>query len=306
MCYTAATMHFRLQLGFSSVLVAAAGLLTGCSSADQTKSNAPGPMVEEAPATPVPANTPLECDPGMMASIELGQCTPVGPTNVAKNFTKAQDGFRLVANVPTKACAAGERPAIGSTSCVPIDDGCDHAFPPADAAFVVVPGAASSGKIVSTIEEALSRAKTGDLVALESGEHPTFESTKALRFVGRCASMVKLKPTAPATKGVWFTAAGKSSLESVTIEGAKTGLRGGNDGTEVTLRRVYFSKNENAIDTRRNKARPASRERPTLGNRRLLSEGAGCVTAGALRHTRPRQIREDRTWHEDCLVAASS
>ena len=247
MCYTAATMRFRLPFAISSVVVATAGLLTGCSSGE-TKRNTPAPTVEEAPTTPVPANTPLECDPGMMASIELGQCTPVGPTNVAKNFTKAQDGLRLVANVPTKACAAGERPALGSTSCVPIDEGCDHAFPPADAAFVVVPGAASSGKIVGTVDEALARAKTGDLVALESGEHPTFESTKALRFVGRCASKVKLKPTAGRTTGVWFTAAGKSSIESVTIEGAKTGLRGGNDAGEVTVRRVFFSKNENAID----------------------------------------------------------
>jgi hypothetical protein len=230
------------------MLVAAAGLLNGCSSADETKSNAPAPTVEQAPATPLPSNTPLECDPGMMASIELGQCMPVGPTNVPTSFTKARDGFRLVATVPAKACAAGERPAIGKTACVPIDDGCDHAFPPVDAAFVVVPGAASSGKTVGTIAEALSRAKTGDLVALESGEHPTFESTKALRFVGRCASKVKLKPTVDRTTGVWFTAAGKSSLESVTIEGAKTGLRGGNDAGEVTVRRVLFSGNENALD----------------------------------------------------------
>lgn len=212
------------------------------------RSGAPAPTVEDTPLEPIPSNTPLDCEPGMMASIELGQCTPVGPANVPASFTKAQDGFRLIARVAAKACAAGERPAIGKTSCVPIDDGCDRAFPPADAAFVVVPGAVSSGIVVGTIDEALSRAKTGDLVALESGEHPTFESTKALRFVGRCASKVILKPTATRTTGVWFTGAGKSSMESVTIAGAKTGLRGGNAAGEVTAQRVFFSDNDNSID----------------------------------------------------------
>lgn len=241
-------MRPPVPLGLSSVLLATAGLLAGCSSGDVTKSGAPEPTVDVAPATPIPATTPLECDPGMMASIELGQCAPVGPTSIAKGFTKAQDGFRLVASVPTQGCAPGERPAIGSTSCVPIDDGCDHAFPPVEAAFVVMPGAVSSGKVVGTIEEALSRAQTGDLVALESGDHPTFESTKALRFIGRCASKVTLKPMAGRTTGVWFTAAGKSSIESVTIQGANTGLRGGNSAGEVTVRRTFFSDNENAID----------------------------------------------------------
>lgn len=240
-------MKSALSVGSCSVLVVIATLLTACSAGGE-KAEVPAPVVDETPALPSASNTPLACDPGMMASIELGQCTPVGPANVPAGFTKAADGFRLVARVPAKACAAGERPAVGNASCVPIDAGCDRAFPPADAAFVVVPGADSSGNVVGTIDEALSRAKSGDLIALEAGEHPTFESTKALRFVGRCASKVILRPTGTRITGVWFTGAGKSSIESVTITGAKTGLRGGSAAGEVTVRGVFFSHNENAID----------------------------------------------------------
>ena len=171
-----------------------------------------------------------------MASIERGQCVPVGPSSLSPGFAKDADGWRLRVKRPTKACGPDERAAIGHATCVPIDDGCARPFPPADADIVVVPGQRASGNVVGSLTEALSRAKPGDRIALESGEHPTFESRTPVRIVGRCASKVFPKPMNGRATGVWFSGAGQFSLESLTIQGARTGVRAAVSGADVSLR----------------------------------------------------------------------
>ena len=216
----------------------------GCSSGGDANANAPAAQAAD-PTLPDPSAA-LDCGAGLLPSLERGACVAIGPTQLGASFQKDGDGWRIHAARPATACARGSRAQLGATTCVPIDDGCDRAFPPADAAFVVTPGAVSSGKVVATLAEALARAKSGDLIALESGVHATFESATPLRLVGRCAERVVLEPTGSRVTGVWFTGGGSSSIESLTIRGARTGLRA-EPGADVTVNRVHFQGNANGI-----------------------------------------------------------
>lgn len=216
----------------------------GCSSAGGPTAAAP-PVQAADPTLPDPS-APLDCGAGLLPSLERGACVAIGPTALGASFQKDSDGWRIHAARPAASCAIGSRAQLGAATCVPIDDGCDRAFPPADAAFVVTPGAVSSGKVVATLAEALALAKSGDLIALESGEHATFETATPLRLVGRCAARVVLKPMGTRVTGVWFTGKGSSSLESVTIQGARTALRA-EPGADVTVNRVHFQGNSNGI-----------------------------------------------------------
>ncbi len=92
-------------------LVVTAALSTACSGSSAERSGAPAPTVEDTPLQPIPSNSPLDCEPNMMASIELGQCTLVGPANVPSSFTKAQDGFRLIVRVAASSSSPATRMA---------------------------------------------------------------------------------------------------------------------------------------------------------------------------------------------------
>ena len=49
--------------------------------------------------------------------------------------------------------------------------------------------------------------------------------------------------------GVWMRGTGELSLESVTIQGAKTGVRAAVSGSEIRLNRVRLERNENGMDS---------------------------------------------------------
>jgi hypothetical protein len=194
---------------------------------------------------------PTECAAGTFASVQFGTCQPVGPQSLGAAFYKAADGFRIEATRPKAPCSSNTRADLRTGSCVPIDDGCSQAFPVPVAKLVVSTQAAPTWntKTVATIEEALAMASNGDTIAIDEGDYPTFETQKAVHFVGRCSEKVVLKANATRSTGVWFTGPGAASLRRVTVRDARTGVRAANARAEVTLEQVRLANNNNSVDS---------------------------------------------------------
>lgn len=185
----------------------AALILIGASACENTETK-----LEETILSASAHEAPSECPAGMMPSLSSPTCIAVGPTSCATGFVPSSSGWGCDAIAPETPCTGATRAALDEKSCVPVDD-CGAAFPPPGA--IVVTDDAS-------LTNALTNAKDGAVLALESGTYAGFEVPRDVSIVGRCAEKVIIKGSGQ--RGIFVTGPKKVSLTSLTVDGFPGGI----------------------------------------------------------------------------------
>lgn len=188
---------------------------------------------------PAAALTPdLACGPGQRPGAG-GSCAAVGTNAVPAGFSAEPWGFRP--DAPQEPCTGASIALLGAKACEPIDD-CGAAFPPANADVAVrKSGATYEGRpdlaVVSTLDEAVARAKAGATIAIDEGEFASPSSfTKSVRFVGRCAERTAIVGTDFVAR---IEANAKIGFQSLALTGASKVALLVNTHATVDLDRVY-------------------------------------------------------------------
>lgn len=173
-----------------------------------------------------------ECAPGTMPLLGSRECVAVGTSTCASGFEADPSGWGCRAVVPSKACEGATRDAIGKASCVPVGD-CNAPFPPAGALVVnaAFTDAELGPKKFKTIASAVSAAKSGETVAIETGDYAEGILGRAgVTVVGRCPQKVRLVGTGLERHGVLVDGSKNAVVKGVTLfdhyEGARA-MRGG-------------------------------------------------------------------------------
>jgi len=205
--------------------------------------------VDPSAANPGPSGDGA-CPPGSMSSLDRSACLPVGPTASARpaGFAAAADGWGFHAVLPEAACSDATRAALGEAACVPVDDCESAAFPPAGA------------KVVHTaleLQDAIQRARTGDVVAVESGTY-RFDGTNSVSphisvglltkvsVVGRCAREVRI--VGDGTRSFISTTKGSLAIAGVSIQNFQTALFfGGSTALALDVKNVVFDGNVTGV-----------------------------------------------------------
>jgi hypothetical protein len=260
-------MHFRYRSilrasrasavfwSFVAVLV-----LVGCSSPDA----APPPLAvaKECVAGELklpdgrcqPAGLPLDmpCAPGELA-LEDGTCQPAGVPPEACGQGFEPDGKQGCEPIlPAETCMSGQMAVLGETTCrevAPCGDGTWGDIPiEADTLYVdqSYPGNDSNGtaaKPWKTIQAAVTKAKSGAIVAVAAGEYAedVLIQGKPVRLWGRCPGMVTIAGAGVQPMAVRVLGAKASGAEVRDI--AITGMQAGmvvSGATGVLLERVWI------------------------------------------------------------------
>ncbi len=157
---------------------------------------------------------------------------------------------------PPETCAAGAMPALGEASCVPVGDPCPigewpEGLPPLNTLFVKPGGTGdgtSSTRPLGTVQAALERATPGATIALARGEYPEpVRITSPVTLRGACAAAVTLGRSGGELvpgPGVTVESPGSVTLANLGIRGFKGAGFASAQGTDVTLRGVDVSGNE--------------------------------------------------------------
>lgn len=110
-------MLSRPRLIAASALAAAALVLTGCSSSDDTADSSPSPSASETPsesASPTPSAPAPNTGTGKLT------LDPAGPYAGGETVTVAYSGFKAGEAVDITICANDGRPLAGPQSCAPL------------------------------------------------------------------------------------------------------------------------------------------------------------------------------------------
>ena len=180
------------------------------------------------------------CPAGQMPQTGPNTCVSVGTDAVPSGFEAAgpQWGFRAI--VPSAACGADTRAAIGQTACQPIDD-CSAPFPPSNATITVQSGATGAVPwIVPTIAAALAIAANGSTIAIDEGTYAGVVIDRDVNFVGRCASKVIVQSQSTNDHGIGADGPYKVSVRSVGFQGFNFAIWVGG-GSNVTVQNSVFS-----------------------------------------------------------------
>jgi hypothetical protein len=166
------------------------------------------------------------CAPGTRAQIGEEACVPVGVTSCASGFAPHASGWGCDVVLPASACSEGTRERLGATSCAPVTD-CATAFPPA-AATLFVDENYTAGDLDEThfvtIAEALSVARDGSVIAIETGIYAEkVVPTASVTLIGRCSSQVEI--TSPDGEGSGLVVTkGKVVAKNLTLRGFRGGV----------------------------------------------------------------------------------
>ncbi len=149
-----------------------------------------------------PKLLPGECPAGKRAALGMSECAPVGFQECGEGFAVDASGWGCAPILPANACTGATREAIGNASCVPLGD-CNAAFPPAGADFVVSPTGPIDATHFRRISDALARAKSGDLIAVDAGTYrESLTVVRSVTIAGRCAEKVKIDGAGSAQPGI--------------------------------------------------------------------------------------------------------
>lgn len=182
------------------------------------------------------------CPAGTRAALGSTTCTPVGWTECPRGFEIDPSGWGCAPVVATSACTGSTRAAIGEPGCVPVGD-CSAAFPPPGATLFVddsYTAAELDATHFATIEEAVSVAIDGDVIAVETGTYPEgITPSAAITIIGRCPELVVLEGDGLGTPGLDVVGVDGVVLRGVTLREHEFGVVS-RSGAEVTVEDVVI------------------------------------------------------------------